>query len=178
MIMSTSWGPLSLWFSPTRSSKIVGPMTAEIAIQSLVRWIHVLSGTVLAGGIIFWALVLRPAMRDRLSGEPAEALGAGMASRWRALVGLSTLLLLASGFYNFFTLSLDRAKDEPLYHPIFGIKFLAALGIFFLSAALVGRSSAFERMRADPGKWLALNAILATLVLLLGGILKSLGGAS
>ena len=87
-------------------------------------------------------------------------------------------LLLLSGMYNFVVSSIPRAKEADVtavYHAIFGVKVLAAIGVFFLTSVLLGRAPAFDRMRATPGKWLALNALLAVAVVLLSGVLKNLG---
>lgn len=149
-------------------------MTGSDWIRIVVRWLHILPAAVLVGGIIFQWWVLLPASREALDEEPREKLHGAALGRWKVLVMLSIILLLASGFYNFFTISLEKAKDQPLYHPLFGVKFLAALGFFFLTSVLGGRSTAFAGMRARPEKWLALNTALALVVVLAGGVLKNL----
>ena len=61
-----------------------------------------------------------------------------------------------------------------LYHPLFGAKFLGAIIIFVLVAALAGRSAAFAQLRARPERWVALTVALGVIVLLLGAFLKSM----
>ena len=157
-------------------------ITTDVLITSIVRWLHVLSAVALVGGVLFLRVVLLPAVREGLPGQADDLrddLRDAVMKRWKKIVMVSTLLLILSGFYNFFTLSIEKANSlgeaKGLYHGLFGAKVLAALVVFFLTAALCGRSKAFAGMRANPGKWLAINLLLGVLVVLLGGILKSLG---
>lgn len=85
-------------------------------------------------------------------------------------------LLLLSGMYNFMTIGMEKAKQVgALYHALLGIKILAAFGVFFLASVLTGRSPAFESMRTNSKKWLAITASLGILVVLISGILSKLG---
>ncbi len=153
-------------------------MSTELAILVLARWVHILSAIVLVGGALFLWCAWWPALRDLEDDELRSRLQAAVAARWRKLVMVAIGLLLLSGMYNFVVSSIPRAKEAvvtAVYHAIFGVKFLAAIGVFFLTSVLLGRSAAFDRMRARPGKWLALNALLAVAVVLLSGVLKNLG---
>ncbi len=49
---------------------------------------------------------------------------------------------------------MEKHKGDGLYHALVGTKILLALGLFFIASALVGRSAAFESMRASRAKWL------------------------
>ena len=60
------------------------------------------------------------------------------------------------------------------YHLLFAVKFVAAMGVFFLASALTGKSPAFASLRNRPGIWLSLVAGLGVLVILISGILKNL----
>jgi hypothetical protein len=65
------------------------------------------------------------------------------------------------------------SKVEPIpYHAIFGVKFLAALGVFFLVSALVGRSPVFARLRQSGGRWVSLVIALGALIILVSGVLN------
>ncbi len=153
-------------------------MSTELAILVLARWVHILSAIVLVGGALFLWCALWPALRDVADDEARSRLQAAVAGRWRKLAMAAIGLLLLSGMYNFVVSSIPRAKEADVtavYHAIFGVKFLAAIGVFFLTSVLLGRAPAFDRMRATPGKWLALNALLAVAVVLLSGVLKNLG---
>ena len=65
-------------------------------------------------------------------------------------------------------------SDSGLYHALFGAKFLAALGVFFIASALTGKSKALEGIRADAPKWLGIASILGILVVVLAGVLHHL----
>ena len=39
-------------------------------------------------------------------------------------------------------------------HPLFGVKFLAALGVFFIASALTGRTAALAGMRRNANSWM------------------------
>jgi uncharacterized membrane protein len=146
-------------------------------LNVVARWAHILAAVTAADGLLFLRFVLQPSIQEALGGEQAAKLREAVARRWKKAVMASIGLLLISGLYNFIVYSVPKAKGVPLYHALFGIKFLLAMGVFFISSALVGRSPAFEPMRARAGTWMALNAALVIAVILLSGILRNLGGA-
>ena len=75
--------------------KICASMSATDAFLLVVRWLHLAAAAVWIGGIIFFLVVLRPAARsDTGSGGPVMRL---VASRFRTLVDLSIVLLVATG---------------------------------------------------------------------------------
>ena len=141
-------------------------------VQLLSRWLHILSAVAAGGGALFMKFALHPAtetLPDGARGELREAIRA----RWSKVVHGAVAVLLATGFYNFF-LNI-RTYDLPkIYHPIFGVKFLLALAVFFLGIVLVGRSELAKRMRADAGKWLTLLAALLALLILASSTLRLL----
>ena len=49
---------------------------------------------------------------------------------------------------------------------------LLALAVFYLSAALAGRSKLAERLRTRESMWLSLNLLLALVIVFMAGILK------
>lgn len=139
------------------------------------RWMHVLAAVIAVGGVLFQRLVLMPAARGTLDEGQIVHLHEAVTRRWKIVLMTCIGLLLVSGFWNFFTISLDKAKDAPAYHGLFGLKFLAALAVFFLGSALTGRSPAFRVLRDRRAYWTGVTAILAVLVVLVSGILKYLG---
>jgi uncharacterized membrane protein len=141
----------------------------------LFRWIHVLAAVVAVGGVLFQRLVLMPSVQASIDDGRRAKLHEEVARRWKGVLMACIGLLLVSGFYNFFTVSLDKAESVPVYHSLFGVKFLAALVVFFLGSALVGRARAFEGMRRNRSRWLGITAVLAVVVILVSGVLKSIG---
>lgn len=149
-------------------------MSADLILPIVFRWVHILSAVVAVGGTIFIRFVLTPAVKATLADEQHAALRERLMRRWHVVVMACITGLLVSGVYNFVTLSLPKAKGIPAYHPLFGVKFLAAMGVFFLASALTGRSPGFAPLRANARKWLAVNVALAVVVILLSGVLKNL----
>lgn len=149
-------------------------MEPELIFAIVFRWIHVLAAVVAIGGLLFLRFVLLPAAQGILDAAQIAALRDRVMRRWRPVVLACITLLLVSGFYNFFTIALPKAEKTRAYHPLFGLKFLAALGVFFIASVLTGRSPAFGRMRANATQWLSIAAGLAILVILISGILKNL----
>jgi hypothetical protein len=99
-------------------------------------------------------------------------------STWKKIVHGGIALLLASGALNYYRVIADRShKGDGLYHGLLGTKILLALAIFFIASALVGRSASFEPMRQNARKWLAINMVLALVIVAISGFLKVRGVA-
>jgi len=102
------------------------------ALNVLMRWLHITSVVVLIGGVLYARLVVAPAVASLAAAEQ-EALGDAMAARFRSLLYLAVLFLLASGIYNIF-LNLGRG---PLYQSLLGIKLLLVLHVFAVGILIV-----------------------------------------
>jgi uncharacterized membrane protein len=142
----------------------------------LFRWFHILSAVTIVGGTIFLRLVVVPFTRGSLTPDQHAELRQALVRRWNPLVRICMVFLLGSGIYNFLTYSVPRveAGELLLYHPLFGLKVLCALTIFFLLEALTGKAEAFRGIRSNPAKWLNVTILLMVLVILLSGFLRSL----
>ncbi len=148
-------------------------MNVLLVVQLCLRWMHIFGSTILVGGILYQCFAVPGAAaaadRDGRSGfGGSEVRGV---AKWRLLVMISITMLLISGFANSF-LILSRSRFAPAfpataYHELLGIKFLLAMCVFYLSSRLAGR-----RPVKSPGKSLILNALLASLVVLLAGMMK------
>lgn len=138
------------------------------AVELVLRWIHIFGAITLVGGVILMRCAYVPAMAENGAAEFAGA----FRRRWSRLVMLSSAMLLVSGFINFF-LVIKQFEVPSQYHMVFGIKFLLAFLVLFLSAALSGRSGLAEKLRQNERGWLTVNLILAVAVVCLGGLLKS-----
>jgi uncharacterized membrane protein len=136
------------------------------------RWLHIASAIVAIGGVAFSLIALLPAARETLDDASHERLREALRRRWARVVHVSIVLLLVTGGLNFVWLALPP-KIEPMpYHAIFGVKFLAAMGVFFLASVLVGRSPGFAEMRKGRAKWLAVILALAAVIVLVSGVLS------
>ncbi len=140
----------------------------------ILRYMHILGAIALMGGTIFMRFALRPVV----VGMPADARAAfheQVRSRWAKVVMLATLLILVSGVTNLAMASRYTFEEKPFgmsYHMLVGIKFLLALPIFFIAAALMGRSNLGKRMQANAELWMNINLTLALVMVLMGGLLR------
>lgn len=139
----------------------------------VLRWLHLIAAVLLAGGILFWCCVLRPAASE-LDEAAGTALRQRVAARFSKIVMLAILLLLVSGLINFIRInrSLPADANKMFYHSLFGIKFLLGLVVFFLASALTGRSPAFEKLRANGKTWLGVTSTLVVAVILISGVMR------
>jgi len=143
----------------------------------LLRYMHILGAIALMGGTIFMRFALRPSVIG-LEAAERKSLHDQVRGRWARFVMLATGLILISGVVN---LALaGRYSFEPLlgmdkgYHMVVGIKFLLALPIFFIAAALSGRSDLSRRFQTNPELWMNVNLALALVMVLIGGYLRFL----
>lgn len=138
----------------------------------LSRWLHMLAAMGAVGGTLFMRFALLPATAQ-LAPESRDALLQAVRSRWAKAVMGAIALLLLSGLYNISRKEITY-QVSPLYHALFGVKFLLAMGIFFLASALVGRSEAYAGIRRHAGRWLLVNLLLAVLVVCISGVLRQI----
>src|SRR5271170_1780221 len=125
-------------------------MPAELILPFVMRWIHIVSATLAIGVPFFVRFVLTPAAGKVLTDEQHQRLRETINARWKHVVYLLIALFIISGLYTFLVpvringvLVSSRWRDFPpddkrLYHMLFGIKMIAAFGIFFLASALAG----------------------------------------
>ena len=144
----------------------------------LARWTHILFAIVAIGGASFMRFVLRGATLEALDEAGRTALHAAVVKRWKRWVMVSIALLLASGFYNYLVVTRAAHAGQSLYHALFGVKFLLALGVFTLASALTGRAKVFDRLRERGPFWMGVLVALAVLVVLIAGVLKLIPPAS
>jgi uncharacterized membrane protein len=136
------------------------------------RWLHILAAITAVGGTIFMRFALLPAMAE-LPEATRKSFHEAVRSRWARPVQLAILFLLISGVFNIISMEnqYDLSKVR-LYHPLFGVKFLLALAIFFLASVLTGRSARTQRFRDNRRLWLTVNLVLAVLVVCISGVLR------
>lgn len=136
------------------------------------RWAHILAAVVAVGGAIFARFAVLPAL-DSLETAQREGVLARIRQRWSKVLAGTILLLLASGLYNIVA-SVRKYELPPLYHALFGIKFLLALALFGLASVLAGRSHAAVRLRANHRRWASVIVLLGLTIVLLSGVLRAL----
>lgn len=146
-------------------------MDISILLGLLFRWMHILAAITAVGGSIFIRLVAFPSL-DTLPADQRTTLHATMRARWAKIVAAAIAGLMLSGLYNVSVISLDYTLPR-WYMPLFGVKLMAALGIFLIASLLVGRTPAADELRKHARFWLNLNIALAVLVVCLSGILRT-----
>ena len=129
--------------------------------ESISRGIHLLCAMLAVGALVFQRIALRPA----LDATPSPELGESIRKRWAPVTHLAITLLIVTGMYQLMKAGIPKGKEESSYHMWFGIKFVAAMGIFFLVTALGGRSAAFEKLRQGGRLWGSVAIILALVVI-------------
>ena len=151
-------------------------MITEMFLPIVFRWMHILAAVIAIGGTVFMRFVLLPSVRETLTEEQHVVLRAKLMGRWRLVVIICIAALLVSGLYNFMTTSLEKAQHHAVYHPLFGVKFLAALGVFFIASALTGRTTALAAIRQNASSWMLVATVLGVTVILISGVLRNLAG--
>jgi uncharacterized membrane protein len=149
-------------------------MDPTLALQALIRWLHVATAIVLLGGSVFMRFVLLPAA-EKLPPEAHDALRGHLMATWRFFVHIGVALLLASGFYNYLAVMLPAHRGDSLYHALMGTKILLALAVFFIAEALVGRAAVFASFRQNRRTWLAVAVLLGLVIVAISGFLKVRG---
>ena len=144
-----------------------------LAVDVLSRVLHVGTAIVLVGGTVFMRCVLMQAAAPLPEAEH-DALRQRLLGRWKRVVHVGIGLLLLSGIYNYMQ-AIPKHRGDGLYHGLLGTKMLLALGVFFLAAALVGRSEAFEGMRRNRAKWMGVVIVFAALIVGISGFVKVRG---
>ena len=143
------------------------------AIDVLSRLVHVLTAITLVGGSLFSLWVLLPSVAKLDEGSRAGLIE-GISSRWRRFVHGGVALFLISGFYNYFR-AMPLHKGDGLYHMLVGTKMVLALGVFFIAAALVGRSPRLAGIRENRRWWLTILVSLSVLIVAFSSFLKVRG---
>jgi len=145
--------------------------TVEL-LPLIMRWLHILPAIVAVGGIAFIWLVLSSAIRHTLEEEQANQLRERIKGRWKRIVHVSILLFLISGIYNYFRALWGDPAPPALYHMLFGIKFLLALGVFFLASALNSSREWAAQFRKQTWVWTGVTLVLAVVVVLVSGYMR------
>lgn len=142
-------------------------------LDTVSRIVHIGTAIVLVGGSVFTLMVLMPAAK-KLPDEPHAKLAEAITGRWKRFVHVGVSLFLVSGVYNYVR-AIPMHKGDALYHALLGVKMLLALGVFFLAAALVGRSTRLEFIRRNRCKWLKVLVFLAAVIVAISGYVKVRG---
>ena len=127
-------------------------MSATDAFVLVVRWLHLAAAAAWIGGCIFFLLMLGPVARKNPDRYGSVARAA--AQRFRTLVDLSIVVLVASGAILAFNRLTDDATNVA-YVTVLAVKVALSAWMFIL-VQMERRSSAlmstYEAARSDAGK--------------------------
>lgn len=147
--------------------------SSELILYTVTRFLHVGTAIVVVGGTFFVRFILLPAAVKNLSDDDHARLRAAVMGTWKKIVHAGIALFLITGGINYWrVIAAATHKGDKLYHALLGTKIILALVIFFIASALVGRAAAFEGMRKNARTWLAVNLLLAAIVVAISGFLK------
>jgi len=136
----------------------------------VMRWAHIFAAVTAAGSTFFMRWALLPSL-DSIDETSRAKLHQAIRARWVLPLHLSITLLLVSGLYNIMMIE-KTYRLEKIYHPLFGIKLLIALVVFFIGIQLVGRSAAAQKFQQNRRLWLNVNVALMIVLILISGVLR------
>jgi uncharacterized membrane protein len=142
-----------------------------LAVELILRWLHIMAAATAIGGMVFIFLALLPALAE-FDETTRGKVHAALRSRWSKVVMASIAVLLITGLVNFFLANSRYTFKGTPYHMLFGIKFLLALVVFFISSLLTGRSGLAEKVRQNARIWVGVNLILVMILVGLSAGLK------
>ena len=140
----------------------------------LSRWAHILAAVVMLGGAVFLRFILMPSITEAFGATGHQTLRPVLMRRWRKVVHGCIAVFLVSGFYNYLAVTAPRHAGQPLYHALFGVKFLLGLAIFALASILVSGRDRSSPIRANAPLWMAVTVALGVTVVMIGGAMKLL----
>ncbi|MFO0946401.1 MAG: hypothetical protein U1D30_10700 [Planctomycetota bacterium] len=134
------------------------------------RWFHLGSVIVLVGGAVFMRYVLMPSAQ-KLSDDAHDTMRANVLNIWKKFVHPLVGLIVITGIINVIA---KMKETVVLYHILFTLKLILALYVLFVASALVGRSKGLEPVRKNGAKFLTINIVIAAIIVMISGVLKSL----
>lgn len=144
-----------------------------------LRLLHFFAAFAAVGGAIFIRFALLPALAETEEGVRTD-IHAKVRPRWAKIVGIAIAFLLISGLTNYI-LFVRTFKELPeawtdvykmTYHMLFGIKFVLALGMFFLASALAGKAAGLQKIRDNARFWINVNLLLALALVVVSGLMR------
>ena len=145
-------------------------MDSTTILNLISRWFHIIPAIVMVGGTIFLRLALLPAFNDLTDGDHAT-LREAIRRKWMKWIGICTLLLLVTGFYNAY-FKIVTYELSPLYTGLLLVKIILAFAVFYLTASLSGRSKAAIKFRQRELHWTNILCALMLAIVLIAGAMK------
>ncbi len=134
----------------------------------IVRILHIGSAIALLGGTVFFLVVLIPSLKlldDGLRGSILQI----ARKRFYRISHPALVLLLLTGFYNFYLNLGIYGKAHKAVHALIGIKILLALAVVFIVFA-----QTFGVLKGCPIRWAKINLALGVTIVILAAIVRAL----
>ena len=148
-------------------------MTPDLILPLIARWVHIFCAVIVIGSIIFYRFAFVVAEKRAVPGGLPEEFKVALFKRWKLLLHPPIIFFLASGLYTYLMVTRHLHEDQPLYHALFGVKFLLALVVFALYIVLTSTMKWSVKLREKNALWAIL--ILAVLaVMAIGGVMRTL----
>jgi uncharacterized membrane protein len=146
----------------------------DISVPSVIsRWVHIGSVIAIVGGTFLMRLVVHPAAREALADDAHQGLRTALMRRWGKWVHTLVLLIILSGIYNTIVW-FPKHQGQPLYHSLWGLKVLLALGLFAIATMLTSSSPGLQKFREKAPRWMVINLVLAAIIVAISNILRSI----
>ena len=150
-------------------------------LPALIQWLHVASVVLMIGGFFFLRVVLIPASRSLPENYQPKLMTAAL-RRFRVVVWIALVTILASGIYNFVSFlrsanaatSAGMSPDFSYYILVLGIKLFIVFLIFTLGIVLTFPYPVFDPFQKRPSPWINLTIILGLIVIFLSAVLRRL----
>ncbi len=150
------------------------PSDPLFPVLLVLRYLHIFGAIALFGGSLFAWFAVVPSLAT-LKNEEKKGLHEEIRNRWKWVAHAAILAILVSGIVNLVLASRYNFPDEGgkmIYNMLAGLKLLISLPVFFIAAMLTGRSALSQKFREKVGFWLTVNLVLATIMVLMGGMLR------
>jgi uncharacterized membrane protein len=140
----------------------------NVSVEIIMRLIHIVSAILLVGGMAFLLVSVIPALRPH---EPAirDSVMGLIRKRFMRIMHPAIAGLLISGAYQWMTNHgrYEEAAQTPLIQALLGTKVLIALAAFVIAFA-----SAAGVLRGCPTKWVKINLVLVSIVIVLAVVVR------
>jgi len=146
-------------------------MDGTTLLNLVSRWLHIIPVIIMVGGTIFLRLALLPAFASREHTDVGAELRESVRAKWAKWIGISTLLLLVTGFYNAYFKAVTYELSH-LYNGLLLIKMLLAFAVFYFAARLSGRSEKAVKLREREMHWTNILCVLMLTIVLIAGAMK------
>jgi uncharacterized membrane protein len=136
------------------------------------RILHILGAVILVGGLFYLRVVVTPGLATSSGGTAEQYFGSRRAA-WAKWVGIATLLLIATGLWNYMQIIKTHERMASSYHMLAGLKMLAGIALFALAALVAGRTATAETLRQRMRYWLSVCLLLGIATIAIGSVLRS-----